>query len=891
MSMTHIPVVTPGELKRARGCAKSLQMSGLHLITPESEKNCFYKKVLSLLKTNIKTDDEEIKAYIHSNVKPEWFDVQAAAGVWADLLANKIIRFRNYLMEQGYRIKKTDYPVCVDYASDPKYGNVGTDAFSFGIVKDRCDFILEKENEVRLVKVVSKALSYSYRGQNDETRAIYSPELLAMRASMAEEYPEAYTELWSLTSKEDRAGTLAAYESAPGKNIISVKYNMDAQLAKAELLRCCQIIGKKTSCSNCIHSSYCTEHLAPPSEEELYSSANAPAEQAVRHAEELKASDGAARFTDAQFQVIEHQDGPMSVIAIPGAGKTRVIVERTVHMIMSGIPAEKILIISFTLKACEEIRERLKDRVPVLPVIMTFNALGASILRKYASKKCTTLLTDGRKLSEIKKILDNDGTPIIHGVSYDGAASKYGLINMLSQWFSYIDTNGTENFKKEYADKDVENILDVYSKYTEATRDCITYDEQVSHCNEVFEKHPEYARELSECYRYIMVDEYQDTNEAQAKMLYNIAGYHENLVVVGDDDQAVYRWRGGDKKFLLNFCSDFPNARKVYMSDNFRSSQEVLQAASKCLEDIPDRESKAFIAHHTSSMKPALLRNCSVKDVPKLVQRLLSGGYKEGEIAILGRTNKVLEGVSSMLLENRIKHRPAKQYLIHDTVFLTLYDVLNLKYSGYDEDKSMYRLLRFLGIPDNELQKIWWSKTLYQNFIDSGILSGFDVSEISAHKHDSPLHEALYKIASMVEFSKYTISAEDLCRTVCKRAFGFSNHPAIDSIMEAVCNDNCKSIADMYMTMQNMIIFSDTARVEYGVDITSVNLLTAHDAKGKEFPCVIIVNLEDFSADDESRRLLFVAMSRAKRDLFIFISPLSDAPLAGVFNNTVAVYG
>lgn len=889
MSTTHIPVVTTGDLRKARGCAKSLQMSGLHLITPKSEKNCFYKDVINLIKNDINVSDDEIRAYTLTNVKPEWFDVSVAAGVWAKQLADKVIRFKNYLINNSYRIIETDYPVCIDYASDPKYGVVGTDAFSFGVVKDKCDFILEKDNEVHAIKVILASLPYSYRGQSNDTRAIYSPELLAIHAAAVEKYHDAFSELWSLTSKADKSGSLAVYESAPGKNIISVRYNMSSSLTKAELLRCCQIIGKKTSCNDCIYGTYCTEHLAPPSEEELQNNSDLT-EQILQQTKEMKPSNSPIKlnYTDAQMQVIDHLDGPMSVIAVPGAGKTRVLVERAERMIKSGIPAEKILMISFTVKACEEIRERLKEKVATLPTIMTFNAFGAFILRKYTYNG-TVLLTDGRKLSEIKKALDT--APIISGVSYDGAAGKYGIINTLAKFFDFIDKNGIDNFKTEYADKDVNNILTVYGKYKEATRDCINFDEQISKCNELLKLHPEYAKEISEMFAYIMVDEYQDTNEDQAKLLYSIAEYHENLLVVGDDDQAVYKWRGGDKKFLLNFGHDFPNARKVYMSDNFRSTQEVLQAASKCLDTITNRDSKVFIAHHSSKIKPALIRNCSSKHIPALIDRIVSHGYKAGEIAILGRTNKVLDEVSSVLLAGGIKHRPAKQYLIHDTVFLTLYDVLNLKYCGFDTDVSLYRLLRVLGVSDNELQKVWWSKSLYQNLIDTGIISGLDdVAKIS-HKNGSELQKALYKIASMVAYSEFTLSAEVFCKAICKKAFGFIEHPAITAIFEVICNDNCMDITDMYATMKNMIMFSDSARVEYGVDITSVNLLTAHDAKGKEFPCVIIVNLEDFDADDESRRLLFVAMSRAKRDLFILQSPLSEAPLANVFNTTVAVYG
>lgn len=891
MSKTHIPAVTTGDLRKARGCAKSLQMSGLHLITPTSEKNQFFRTVISLIKQNINTSDDEIRTYICDHVKPEWFDVNAAAGVWAEVLYNKVIRFRNYLVDSGYRIISTDYPICIDYASDPKYGIVGTDAFSFGIVRDKCDFVLEKDGETHLIKVISSALPYSYRGQSDETRAIYSPELLAIRAGSADEYPEAFSELWSLTSKEDKAGALAPYESAPGKNILSIKFEMDASLAKAELLRCCQIIGKKTACKSCIYSSYCTEHLSPPTMEGLCNSTSTLTEQAARQAEEVRTSNCTLRFTDAQMQVIEHQDGPMSVIAVPGAGKTRVLVERAERMIKSGIPAEEILMISFTLKACNEIEERLKEKLYTLPKIMTFNALGAYILRRYTSPSCVTLLTEGRKFSEIKQVLDN-GAPVIRGVSYDGAAGKYGLINMLSGWFEFIDANGVDEFKKEYADKDVENILIVYSMYKEAVKNCITFDEQISKCNELFKLHPEYSKELSGSFRYIMVDEYQDTNEEQAKMLYSIAGWHENLMVVGDDDQAVYNWRGGDRKFLLNFCKDFPNAKKVYMSDNFRSTQQVLQAASKCLDGISNRDEKVFIAHRSGNVKPALLRGCGVKDVPALMKRILAFGYKAGEVAILGRTNKVLEEVSNVLLAGGIKHRPAKQYLIYDNVFLTLYDVLNLKYRGFDDDVSLYRLMRVLGVSDNELQKIWWNKSLHQNLIDAGVISGLkNVMETAAHKNEGVLQKALYRISTMVAYSNLTLSPVEYCKYICKKAFGFTSHPAINSILEAICNDNCTCIFDMYVTMRNMIVFSDTARVEYGIDMDSVNLLTAHDSKGKEFPCVIIVNLEDFDEDDESRRLLFVAMSRAKRDLFLFQSPLSNAPLAGAFNNAVAVYG
>ena len=891
MSCTHVPVVYAGDLRRARGCAKSLQMGGLHLITRTSKKNTFYKELLALIKADINIPDDEIMDYSYSHVKNEWFDLNRAASQYAERLAQKVIRMRQYILDNGYIIVNTDYPIEVDYANDAKYGIVGTAAYSFGKVKDKCDFVFEKNGEKHFVKIILKSLPYSYRGQSEATQAIYSPELLAIRTATAAEYPDAYVDMWSLTSKDDKPGRPAPYEGGRGKNIISMRFNLNEADAKSELLRSCEIVTRHTLCSECPYAEYCSYAGSAPDIQSLSKSNDQPVEEVVREAEAVKGGDAEVRFTDAQIEAINHGEGPISVVAVPGAGKTRVIVERAVRLIeKQGIPASKILMISFTLKACSEIRERLKDRVSELPDVMTFNALGAMILRNNLKDGRMDLLTEGKVLSTIKDILDREDTPEIKNVSYDGATRTFGLLPMLQHWFNYINANGEEQFKREYSDKDVDNILYVYSEYKKATKHCITFDEQITECNRLFAARPELAQEIAKHYSYIIVDEYQDANEEQAQMLYTIAHHHNNLMVVGDDDQAIYAWRGGNKRFIMDFNHEFPGARRVYMSDNFRSTQNVLAAASKCLDVIEDRDDKTFITHHVSSFRPALIKNCPVSSTASLVRRALATGYKAGEIAILGRTNKVLDEVARILSDDGIKNRPAKTYLREDAVFLAIYDALSLYYGGY-EDINVYRLLRMLKVEDSELQKIWWDKSLYDNLLLSGVIKNLsDTRELYKHKDDSSLHAALYKLTKINMLVENTINPLDFCKEFLK-TFGAVSHPVLASLAECIANANCTDTEELYQMMKNMILYNDSQRIEYGIDMSAVNLLTAHDSKGKEFRCVIIAGIEDFNTDDESRRLLFVAMSRAKETLYLLQSPYSEAPMAEELRPSLAVYG
>lgn len=892
MSCTHIPVVSAGDLRRARGCAKSLQMGGLHLITGTSKKNRFYKELLNLIKADINTPDDEIISYSRSHVENEWFELNVAARQYADRLAQKVIRMRDYILNNGYTVTDTDYTVEVNYANDAKYGIVGTSAYSFGAVRDKCDFILKKGDEIHLVKVMLGSLPYSYHGRSEATQALYSPELLAMRAATATEYPDGYVELWSLTSKDDKPGRPAPFEESSGKNIVSVRFRLNEAEAKSELLRSCEIVATRpTVCGDCPYSEYCSYTGSVPDIQSLCKSDDQPGRNIIRQTE-AAATDVKVKFTDAQKDAINHNQGPISVVAVPGAGKTKVITERAVRLVEEGIPAGRILMISFTLKACSEISERLKRRlVSDIPSVMTFNALGAWILRKNLKDGNMDLLTEGKILSTIKEILDREDTPEIRNVSYDGATRSFGLLSMLSRWFTFIDDNGSEQFRREYADKDVDGILYVYSRYKEATKNCITFDQQISECNKLFAVRPECAEEIARQYSYIIVDEYQDANEEQAKMLYTIAHYHNNLMVVGDDDQAIYAWRGGNKKFLMNFGLEFPDARKICMADNFRSTQNVLVAASKCLDVIEDRDEKAFITHRSGSFKPALIKNTPVSSVASLVARALAAGYKAGEIAVLGRTNKVLDEAEKALESVKIKSHSAKTYLREDSAFLAIYDALSLYYGNYD-DVHLYRLLRMFGVDDNELQKIWWNMSLYNNFIAAGIIRNLnDVRELYSHKDDSRLHAVLYKLGLVVMLADYVLRPYDFCDSFLRKAFGVASHPVLASLAECIINANCSNTRELYEMMRNMILYNDSQRIEYSIDMSAVNLLTAHDSKGKEFRCVIIVGLEDFQSDDESRRLLFVAMSRAKETLYLLQSPLSQAPMADELSSSLQVYG
>ncbi len=734
--------------------------------------------------------------------------------------------------------------------------------FSFEVgeyrFKDKADIVITEGENVRAIIFDHGESIYTTRAGKPEK---LPTKCVGVNMLAAAGYENA--EVWYLKSKDEKNDVVPPFEVKRGKNIVGA--SIPVGVAKAYLLS----VITNTECGDCQmcrHKPVCKLREVRIDKEGASGANKNP------------------QFTEEQRKAVDHREGPMALIAVPGAGKTTVLVHRLLAMHKEGIPADKILFITFTKKAAGEIRERIEALLPddeAVPSIYTFNAFGYTLL-----KENPTLIGKRVKIADendckgmIRSILNEaakNGREL-KGISYSGAFLEYGLVGRLLTWFESISVHGKEEFIKRYGEKvpDLDGVLSFYDDYDKLFQQngFITFDEQISLVNEIFLKYPSVAEKVAMQYSYIMVDEFQDTAKAQADMIYAIAKHHDNIVVVGDDDQSIYGWRGGSNEYLLNFKDAFPKAEIVIMNDNFRSNNKILIAADSVIGENKNRYEKELKGHKEASNPPLFFKDAEKGTLRDVVGKLLRQ-YKPGEIAILARKNKRFDDVEEEL-SGLVKLSSPKDYLIEDAIFEMLYDVLTLYYN-INDDVALYRCLTRLGITEFP-QKKSSQVPLYEAIRESEPL--FNLDRLDIHAMDgykgelSGLLLAGKTLLSMLKKMQYYKSMEEAFHAVAEGFLLPPDHKVLQNLLETCDEHAFVRISDLYAYMRDMVLFKSTKRVGYGVAEDAISLLTGHDSKGQEFPVVIIYDVEDFTGGtEEDNSLLYVAMTRAKNTLVMIES-------------------
>lgn len=876
-------------LVRLQKCHKSLFFNELSLNYKGYETAGVIRKAIESLKNkdNIlrETAFQRVEEIFQNEYQRKWFNFQ--------------YQYEQALERDLIRVKRI-----IDYICNKEYTLIDTDVmFSFKLkayfknyqlhnVVGKVDFVFEKGSDVIFVNIRSGANPYSYRARKLENMVENSMELIATGIGVWDKYPgkNIRVESWYLKHKDDKAFSLMpVFEDKRGKNIASITVEDPKQLWD----RLYQVAAfpevDSTACEKCIHYSVCKVSMK--------------VRENLQPVEEMKKKTPAAtpKFTNSQRAVIDHMEGSMCVIAGPGAGKTFTLVNRLANMLKKGIRPENILFVTFTKKAANEIKTRVKDLLGTeddnaIPNIFTFNALGYTILKEnpmYLGKRIR--LADKVDIYIlIAEALEE--CPQIKNVSYDGIYSDYGLIKRLVQWFDEIYKIGKEEFHKKYFEKsDVEGILRVYDLYKKKfiEKGYINYDMQISLVNELFSKYPNLVKKYAQKYRYIMIDEFQDSSDDQAMMIYSIAKKHGNIVVVGDDDQSIYGWRGGSNKFMLNFGKDFPNSKIVLMNDNFRSTNTILESANILIENNGERYEKTLKSHKTTDYKPIYLKNCLPSSVTSLVAEILKKGYQPGDIAILARNHNRLQEVFDAL-DGHYKVSSPKEFLYEDTVFQAIYDVLTLYYSGMDEDEAFYRFLKLTG--NINVRKHVKDESLYKNLVMLDQIIPIDKMDINClpsyekYKGVSSLMAAGYKLICCFKKIQYAKGLSALL-DILSILFDFKEHKVIDYLLEIADERAFVTVREVYEYMGNMKLYRDNKSIEYDTRSDTINLLTSHSSKGKEFPVVIIYGTEEFKSEEEETRLLYVSITRAKNTLFLMETICNECELLPKIEGSVVLKG
>ena len=403
------------------------------------------------------------------------------------------------------------------------------------------------------------------------------------------------------------------------------------------------------------------------------------------------------KLSERQKEAVMHKEGPCLVLAGAGSGKTRVLTERIVNLINSGVRPQNILAITFTNKAAREMRERVSrsigsdaDKI----FIGTFHSFGLKVLRENADvlgyTNNITILDRDDVNSLIKKFLKE------MNLSSENYPIKY-ILNKIS--FAKNEGLSPEEYSKFMTSPLDQVVIKIYKKYVSMLKrnNSVDFDDLLILPVKIFKKSDEVLDKYQEHYQYILVDEYQDTNMVQYELCKLLASKYLNLFVVGDMDQSIYSFRFANYMNVMNFEKDYPMAKTVLLDENYRSTNNILKAANDVIKNNKERKEKNLWSNNGDGDKIKYIRCESeleeARTVINEVRKLISNGEKPKEIAVLYRTNGQSRVIEEAFLKENIPFRIVGSYFFYNRKEIKdLIAYLHLIYNTND-DVSLERVI------------------------------------------------------------------------------------------------------------------------------------------------------------------------------------------------------
>ncbi|MDD6299242.1 ATP-dependent helicase [Hornefia butyriciproducens] len=597
-----------------------------------------------------------------------------------------------------------------------------------------------------------------------------------------------------------------------------------------------------------------------------------------------------------QQEAVRQLEGPLLILAGAGSGKTSTMTHRIAHMLEEGISPYSILAVTFTNKAAREMRERVEelagDRAESM-WIMTFHAMCLRILRVYpeeAGYEPNFVIYDGTdQKTLVKNILKENG------ISDREFAPQYLLAVISDQKEKGVDPEQyRETMENNYKTK---AIYLVYREYQKRLRqnNAMDFDDILLNTVKLFERNEEILLRYQERFQYIMVDEYQDTNHIQYRLIRQLADRHRNLCVVGDDDQCIYQWRGADIRNILDFESDFPEAKVIKLEQNYRSKGNILDAAYSVIRNNRGRKSKKLWTDRDSGEKLRYYRANNDHEEAAYVARQIGYMNRAGrpltDFAILYRTNAQSRLFESALSRDGIPYRVLSGMRYYDRkeikdIMCYMRLVVNPK-----DDLSMRRIVNEpkRGMGDKTVEKVMgFAAVKNKSLLEA--LSDPEVQDTLPGKAYDRVRE-LTDCLNLCRQERTNLKVSDIYdRLLTKTGYlpaleetgTVESEGRIENLMEfkSVIYDYEKGTENPTIEefMEQLTLAAEVDNYDEHQD--TVTLMTMHSAKGLEFPVVFLPGLEDGlfpgnkafddpSGMEEERRLCYVGMTRAKELLFL----------------------
>lgn len=595
-----------------------------------------------------------------------------------------------------------------------------------------------------------------------------------------------------------------------------------------------------------------------------------------------------------QKDAVDITEGPLLILAGAGSGKTKVLTTKVAYLVLEkNVDPSNILAITFTNKAAKEMKERILDMVGYIGYqiqISTFHSFGLSILRKHFDKlglsKNFTILDSDDSNVVIKNILkDMNCDENFKGIKNAISNNKNSLINS-SQYEKYVTTDYDKI------------VLEVYQKYENRLKrnNSVDFDDLLMMPITLFDKNNDILKEYQEQYKYILIDEYQDTNEAQYLLAKKISDKYKNICVVGDDSQSIYSWRGSNYKNILNFEKDYPNCKTILLEQNYRSTKTIINASNSLIKNNVHRKDKNLWTENEDGIKLEYHTASDEKDeayyVIKEINSLLDKGCHLKDIAILYRTNAQSRNLEDELLLSNIPYKVVGSvYFYNRKEIKDLMAYLKLIYNK-DDDVS---LTRIINVPKRKIGKVTLDHLKEKAAIENCSL--YDAIESGKELEFKNLIEELTKLKDDMTLTKFV----DIILEKTGLIKELEAEKTIESETRIENLEEFKSITYQFEEKYGIINLEDfLSEVSLVADITeyrdndeAVTLMTIHLAKGLEFDNVFIVGLEesifphfnsfgDNEQMEEERRLCYVAMTRARKRLWLI-----NAEVRTIYGNRV----
>jgi len=581
-----------------------------------------------------------------------------------------------------------------------------------------------------------------------------------------------------------------------------------------------------------------------------------------------------------QQEAVETTEGPVLILAGAGSGKTRALTYRVAYLVLEKkIPPENILAVTFTNKAAKEMTSRIEKQLNkstgaqrlFLPWLGTFHSICVKILRRELEKTTGmnsnfTIYDQSDSLNAIKQAMkDLD----ISEKQYNPRAIRSFISSAKGELINY------EDYKKYAFEHFQEIVAKVYVKYQGILNraNALDFDDLLMKTVEILENNPSILEKYQRRFKYILIDEYQDTNHAQYKLVKLLAALNRNIFVIGDDWQSIYSFRGAKFQNILDFQKDYPDAKIIYLEENYRSTNPIIEAAQTVIKNNEVRSDKnLFTRKQTGAPVCVVAAEDKYKEVDFILDEITSLKLGEGrrydDFAILYRTNAQSRIFEEVLIKRGVPYR--------------IYGAIK-----FYERKEIKDVIAYLNYLQNENDQVSLSRII--NTPTRGIGEKTFAKIISAPEEalEIPKYKAFVKMIDSIKNSISSLRPDQIIETVISKS-GYRdliNDGTIEGQSRLENVEELKVAASSYESLsdflQSVALVSDIDNL--GEEGEVLTLMTVHLSKGLEFPVVFVSGLEEGlfphiqSTDDqlnleEERRLFYVAMTRAMERLYILHS-------------------